>query len=264
MDYEKKEPLISIENVSLKFGDKVILRDVNAKIHNIVRPDQVQGQVVCFLGPSGIGKTQLSRIICGLQPPTSGSVTIEGRPTLKGRVGMVPQNYILFDFLTVRENFRLARSQGKKMATEMIELWKEFGLDDHLDKYPKQLSGGQRQRVSIVRQLLVGHQTIVMDEPFSGLDILMKKKACTAITQAANLHENNTIIVVTHDVTEGMSIADTVWLMGKDRGSEGARIVEEYDLASLGLCWRPDLLHDPKFQEKVIEVKERFLEVAQN
>lgn len=267
MQYEKKEVLIDIKNVTLGFdvGDyhKVILRDVSAEIRNITRPDCVQGQVVCFLGPSGIGKTQLSRVIAGLQAPTSGSVTLEGKPTKAGNVGMVPQNYILFDFLTVRDNFKLAFRMGRE-TTPYGPLIDAFDLKPHMDKYPRQLSGGQKQRVSIVRQLLVGNSFIVMDEPFSGLDILMKQRACELITQAANLDERNTIIVVTHDVTEGMSIADTVWLMGRDPNVEGARIVAEYDLASEDLCWHPDILHEPRFAQKVLEVKERFLEVAKN
>ena len=81
-----------------------------------------------------------------------------------------------------------------------------------------------------------------------GLDLVMKQKACRLITQAANLNELNTIIVVTHDVTEGMSIADTVWLMGREKGIEGARILEEIDLAAKGLCWRPDIQQEEGFQ----------------
>lgn len=270
MDYSKGEVLISIRNVSLKFGEKLILRDVNADIHNICRPDSVQGQVVCFLGPSGIGKTQLSRIVAGLQVPTTGSVILEdGDLTSAGKVGMVPQNYLVFDFLTVNENFKVATRQGHPSPHAMDwdrgeELVTYFGLKDHLDKYPSQLSGGQRQRVAICRQLLCDHRTIVMDEPFSGLDPLMKQKACRVITQAANLHEKNTIIVVTHDIIEGMSIADTVWLMGREKDQDGAKIVETYDLAKEGLCWREDIIHEKSFLENVAEVKDRFLEIASN
>lgn len=261
MEYSVGEVLISIRDVSLKFGDKLILRDVNADIHNIHRPDAVQGQVVCFLGPSGIGKTQLSRIVAGLQDPTTGSVLLnDGVPTAPGAVGMVPQNYLVFDFFTVRENFQAA-ARNKIFRGDLTH---EFGLEPHLDKFPSQLSGGQRQRVAICRQLLCDHRTIVMDEPFSGLDPLMKQKACRVITQAANLNEHNTIIVVTHDIIEGMSIADTVWLMGRDKGVEGAHIIQTYDLAKEGLCWREDIIHEPKFLEKVAEVKDRFLEIANN
>lgn len=265
--YEKKEILVEIKDVDLTLGNNEILRGVNATIHNIVRPDCIQGQVVCFLGPSGIGKTQLSRVIAGLQPPTHGEVLLNGAVTRRGRVGMVPQTSTLFEFATLRENLAIAARQGGDIGNDSIkvrELLDTFGLREHLDKYPKQLSGGQRQRVAIVRQLVCDHRFILMDEPFSGLDLNMKQKACRMITQAANLNELNTIIVVTHDVTEGMSIADTVWLMARNVDNKGARIVSEYDLASKGLCWRPDILHEPQFQQLVMEVKEKFLEIASN
>ena len=264
LSYEKKEVLVSIKDISLKFGNKTILQNVNAEIHNIVRPDKIQGQVVCFLGPSGIGKTQLSRIIAGLQPPTSGSVSVDSRPTHKGRVGVVSQTSTLFEFATLGENLKIAAAQGKTSLDRVKELVLAFELELHYEKYPTQLSGGQRQRAAIVRQLVAGHQTILMDEPFSGLDLKMKQQACRMITEAANLDEKNTIIVVTHDVTEGMSIADTVWLMGKDGIHEGAGIIEQYDLAAMGLCWTDELLHEPNFQQMVVEVKRRFLEIAAN
>lgn len=263
MIYEKAETLIAVEGVSLTYGDRLILRDVNATIQNITRPDAVQGQVVCFLGPSGIGKTQLSRIIAGLQAPTTGRVLLNGQPTRKGLVGMVPQTYTLFDFATVRENLAIARRQGGTHVDAEARYVEVFGLTGFLDLYPAQLSGGTKQRVAIVRQLLCAEHFILMDEPFSGLDLVMKQRACELITQVANLHELNTIIVVTHDVTEGMSIADTVWLMGREPGQPGSHIVEQYDLAADGLCWRPDITRDPAFLIKVADVKKRFLEVAQ-
>lgn len=263
MIYEKKETLVSIDHVSLTLGNRVILRDVCAEVKNIIRPDHVQGQVVCFLGPSGIGKTQLSRIIAGLSPSTSGRVLINGKPTVKGLVGMVPQTSTLFEFMTVDQNLATAQAYGKKSTIATVDYISQFGLTQYLPLYPAQLSGGTRQRVAIVRQLLCSEHFILMDEPFSGLDLMMKQRACALITQVSNLNESNTIICVTHDVTEGMSIADTVWLMGREPGVEGAKILKEYDLASEGLCWRPDLIHDPAFIAKVAEVKETFLEIAQ-
>jgi ABC-type nitrate/sulfonate/bicarbonate transport system ATPase subunit len=260
--HTKHEVLIDVSKVGLSFGDRVILRDVNAQIQNIMRPDCVQGQVVCFLGPSGIGKTQLSRIIAGLQAPTTGQVTLNGTPTAKGRVGMVPQQYTLFDFATVKSNLDIARKQGGTTAEQEAFYVNQFGLKDYLTMYPCQLSGGTRQRVAIVRQLLCAEHFIVMDEPFSGLDLVMKERACALITQVANLHELNTIIVVTHDVTEGMSIADTVWLMGREAGKPGATIVEQYDLASEGLCWHPHITQRSEFIDRVMLVKQRFLGVA--
>lgn len=285
-----KEVLLDIQGVNLSFGTKVVLRDVDAQIVNLERPDTVQGQVICFLGPSGIGKTQLSRIIAGLQKPTSGRVLLpsgqaydengtpvhRGTPgalyhadveTFAGKVGMVAQNYWLPEYLTVDAHLWLAGKQGGLTAAQCQEKHNTFvelfGLGDYLKMYPKDLSGGTRQRVAIARQMMcVGHY-LVMDEPFSGLDPIMKAKASEAITTLASLDTLNTIIVVTHDISEGMSVADTVWMMGYESAPSGgflpgARLLEQIDLAAEGLCWRPDIQSDPRFLELVGTVKARF------
>ena len=277
--------LVKIENVGLTFGDKEILRNVNATVTDVTRPGVEQGQVVCFLGPSGIGKTQLSRIIAGLQTPSYGTVSVlqdiaKGeaalRPTRPGVVCMVPQHYPLFDFLTIKDNLRAAGKAGGLTAHEIDlkihEFNLVFGLNEHLKKWPKEVSGGTRQRVAIARQLMCPGHLIMMDEPFSGLDPVMKARTTELIQRVATLHTYNTIIVVTHDVTEGLSCADEVWLMGLEPTGEevnafngrrpvfrpGARIVEHYDLAALGFAWRPDITHDRAFQEFVTTVKDRF------
>lgn len=263
--YTRNETVLCVEHVSLAYGDRLILRDVNVEVKNIVRPDCSQGQVICFLGPSGIGKTQLSRVIAGLQRPTEGQVTLlNGKPVERGAVGMVPQNYLLFEFATVSENLHIAMKQSARPRhiEQFNDYVAKFELEKYLSYYPKQLSGGTRQRVAIVRQLLCSDHFIVMDEPFSGLDPIMKRRACEVITQVANLDELNTIIIVTHDVTEGMSVADTVWLMGREAGQPGARILTEYDLAERGLCWDPELIHNPEFLKLVAEVKDRFQELV--
>lgn len=266
--YSVGETLLKIDRVSLSYGTHQILSDVCAEVKDLTRPDCVQGQVVCFLGPSGIGKTQLGRVIAGLQAPTSGTVTLEnGKPVHCGDVGMVPQNYPLFAFTTVRQNLLIA---GKQAGLSAAAAWEKargyidtLGLWPYVDFYPKDLSGGTRQRVAIVRQLLSAGHLLIMDEPFSGLDLVMKQRACDLITHVANLDERNTIIVVTHDVTEGMSVADTVWLMGRRAPGAGATILERFDLAAQGLCWHPDLTRDAAFLEAVRYVKDRFLAIAE-
>jgi len=258
------ETLLSLDNVNLTLGGKIILRDVCAKIQNIPG----HGQVVGFLGPSGIGKTQLSRVIAGLQEPTSGTVTIgiDNKPVRAGLVGMVPQNYIMFKWATVIQNLLIAGKQGglspkdaKDKATSLLE---RFGLAGDADKYPKALSGGMRQRAAIIRQLMCSEHFIIMDEPFSGLDLIMKARACKLITEIAELDDLNTIIVVTHDVTEAVTISDHIWMLGHEHGSDGyipgARLVENYDLAAMGLAWQPDIQTKPQFLQFVAELKQRF------
>lgn len=277
--YVKTDVLLKVDHVSLKFkvgdGERIILRDVCADISDIVRPDGVTGQVVCFLGPSGIGKTQLSRVMAGLQKPSGGGVYVdqghmavagvripEMLPVHKGLVGMVPQNYTVFEFATVHENFTIAgkmagltEAQSDEKSRGFIE---EFGLEKYMNMYPAALSGGTRQRVAIVQQLMCSDHFLIMDEPFSGLDPVMKSKACELITQVANRDELNTIVLVTHDVTEGMSVADTIWLMGREAGLPGARVVRQIDLADMDLCWHPDIQQEPRFQSLVADVKASF------
>lgn len=271
--YAKGNVLLAVDHVTLRYGDRLILNDVCAEIRDITRPDCVQGQVVCFLGPSGIGKTQLSRVIAGLQTPTEGRVLVPDpvswpvglMPVRKGMVGMVPQTYPLFEFATVRDNLLLAGRQGlvsiSAADVKAQQLSVAFGLQQFCDLYPRQLSGGTRQRVAIARQLMCAGHFIVMDEPFSGLDLINKQRACEVITHVANLDELNTIIVVTHDVTEGLGIADTVWLMGPAPGG-GATLVEQYDMAAEDLCWHPELQQEPRFQRFVADVKARFRALA--
>lgn len=267
--YQKVETILSIENINLSFSGRQILRDVCATVNNITRPDTIQGQVIGFLGPSGIGKTQLARVVAGLQKPTSGRVLIgeAQKEASKGLVGMVAQSYTLFPWSTVRGNLSIAGMQSGMAPAEFQEkrrqLVAEFELEKYLDMYPSALSGGTRQRVAIIQQLLCSSHFIIMDEPFSGLDLIMKARACELITKVANLDDLNTIIVVTHDVTEAASISDTLWLMGREMDPQGnplpgARMVECYDLAERDLCWHPDITRRPDFLSFVSEVKDRF------
>jgi ABC-type nitrate/sulfonate/bicarbonate transport system ATPase subunit len=261
--------LLKIEDVSLEYDGRPILKHVTAEIRDIIRADCTQGQVVGFLGPSGIGKTQLFRIIAGLNRPTSGRVSINGtdRPVMPGEVGVVAQDYPLFEHRTVLSNLLLAANQKEKddkVAREKVmQYLNEFELIDKARLYPVQLSGGQRQRCAIIQQILCSDHFLLMDEPFSGLDLLMLEKTTALIQKVANMDELNTIIVVTHDVTAAASVADHLWLMGRDHDAQGnplpgSHIVETYDLIERDLCWHPEIITHPKFVDFVREVKDRF------
>lgn len=263
------ETLLKIDHVSLSYGDKVILRDVNAEICDIIREGRTQGQVVGFLGPSGIGKTQLFRIVAGLNKPTSGRVLVNSTltPVQAGMVGVVAQNYPLFENRTIFSNLTLAAKQMDKNSDSaherVLKYLRRLDMLDQAQLYPAQISGGQRQRIAIAQQLLCSEHFLLMDEPFSGLDLVMEAKVCELINEIACLDELNTIIVVTHDVTAAATVADHLWLMGRDRADSGnvipgARIQETYDLIERDLCWHPELTNSPKFLEFVREVKERF------
>lgn len=268
--YTKQQTLLKIEGIKLSFGSKVILNDVNAEVKDIERDDMsTQGQVVCFLGASGIGKTRLARLIACLDEPTAGTITLaNGIPTKAGLVGFVQQNYPLFSYMTAMENLLVAAKMNKNHleADGIVNLAKycdQLSISDAtLKLYPKQLSGGQRQRVAIIRQLLCSEHLLILDEPFSGLDIKAKQQACKLISDVAALDTLNTIIIITHDVTEGLSVADQAWLMGITEGKPGASIVKDYDLAAMGFAWQPDIQHRADFMEFVRQVKDQFLAVA--
>jgi ABC-type nitrate/sulfonate/bicarbonate transport system ATPase subunit len=273
MQHDVGSVLVSVKDVSLSFEDKrtgqkkQILRPINAEVRDIVRPGCVTGQVVGVLGPSGVGKTMFSRIMAGLQTPTTGSVTVEGKPVTAGLVGMVAQNYPLFEWRTVRGNLTVSLEHSgltkAGRADRVKEYLERFGMSDKGDLYPSQLSGGQKQRVAIIRQLLCSEHYVVMDEPFTGLDPPNKDKVADLIVQVANLDERNTIFVVAHDIPALVTISDTLWLFGRDRDehgqpTQGAYVKKTYDLAERDLCWTPGISRTRPFMDFCLEVRGEF------
>lgn len=260
--YKKGNVILKAENINLKY-DRQILRDVNFEIQDIHRPNMQQGQVVSLLGRSGIGKTQLFKIISGLIKPNSGVIRIDNdlHPVVAGEVGIVPQNYVLFNHRTIHENLRLGlRSSVDKVAEKdknnlIDDYAKRFGLKDHLKKYPMQLSGGQRQRVSIIQQILTGNKFILLDEPFSGLDPLVKDKVLELLVTISTLNEMNTLIIVSHDIENSLAISDTVFILSNQDHKEGATITDTIDLIEMGLSWNKDIKENKNFQELVAQMK---------
>ncbi|HKV13040.1 MAG TPA: ATP-binding cassette domain-containing protein [Thermoanaerobaculia bacterium] len=267
--YETKSTILKAENVNVVKGGVQILRDVNLEIKDIVRPDTVAGQVVGLLGPSGIGKTSLFRVLAGLEVPTSGRVLIgeEGRPVQRGMVGVVAQNYPLFAHRTVLGNLTVAgrraglsRAAAKEKAMGFL---KRFNMEDRANVYPPQLSGGQRQRVAIAQQFMCSEHFLLLDEPFSGLDPMAIDRVCELLSEVACMHEMNTIVVVTHDIAAALEVADTIWLMGRDRDEKGqiipgAKIQESYNLIERGLAWRDGIATTPEFMLVMREIRARF------
>lgn len=263
MEYSKNEALLQAQKVNLSFGDKVVLRDINFTIRNIVRPNMNQGQVVSLIGKSGCGKTQLLRILGGLNEPTSGQVVVSVDNTLKvvksGDMGLVPQDYYLFEWRKIKEILNISVSKNKLITKDqrkdLVDHYVgEFGLLEHLDKYPRQLSGGQRQRVSITQQLLNGNKFLLMDEPFSGLDSLMIDKTTQLINRVSTSDELQTIFIVSHDLSNSVAISDTVVVLSNKDGN-GSTVIEEIDLIEMGLAWDPDIKRKPAFQDLLSHIK---------
>ncbi len=286
--HTREGTLLGIEDVHVTLGGRLILKGVSATVENIVRMDVKQGQVIGLVGPSGAGKTTLFRVIGGFLTADSGQVLVRKHgiesdpaydslgdrdklvPVQKGMVGVVTQSYRVFRHLTVLGNLvRAGRKAGltKAEATDKAKaLLDRFGILDIQDRWPMstQISGGQRQRVAIIQQIMVGHQTICMDEPFSGLDPRQKKNVMKWISELTSIDELLTFIVVTHDIGAAVAVSDHLWLMGKDhdpvsgKALDGARILSIYDLISMGLAWNENIQSMPEFRDLVNQVTERF------
>jgi len=266
---EYRGTLLRATGVSLTIGNSAILRDLNLEIRDVYRPGYITGQIVGLLGPSGIGKTRLFRILSGMDRPDTGEVLVGEKcvPVERGMVGVVAQNYPLFEHRTVAGNLELAaRAAGlsRSAAAEKAAAYlKRFGLEDRAGLYPCQLSGGQRQRVAIAQQFLCSEHFVLMDEPFSGLDLMAVEQVCQMIAEVANSDELNTVIVVTHDIPAAVAVADTLWLLGRDRDENdriipGAKVKKTYNLAEMGLAWQQGVATTKEFGEVVREIRGVF------
>jgi len=271
--YKKGELLLEAKDLSLSYGDKCILQDINFSIHDIVRPGLQQGQVVSLIGRSGIGKTQLFRLLSGLQQPSSGVLNIRGkwektsgggascmRPVRAGDMGVIFQNYYQFGWRTVRQSLMLAARQNKSLAGQeedaMNRYTAQFDLSGVLSHYPSQLSGGQQQRVSICQQLLKGADFLLLDEPFSGLDVCVLDKVVELLLQVSLSDEFKTLIIVSHDIPTAVGISDTVFILGKKPGQAGSTIVQSIDLIERDLAWKDNVRVEQRFLDTIREIKE--------
>src|SRR5581483_10160377 len=255
--------LLQLQDVGKEFpmndGSKLVcLKGLSLTIHDI----ENKPQIVSLLGPSGAGKTTALRIIAALDKPTSGSVMItngqpgEMRSVRVGDVGVVFQRYPLFDDLNVLNNLVVPAMRSGMKANDAKEkalrYLADFGLEKHGEAWPVQLSGGQRQRVAILQQLMQDRHFIILDEPFSGLDPVNIMSVIKLIATIANQHTLNTFIIITHDITSALIISDHVYLLGRERDTEGnhiagSKVMKEYDLISEGLAYHPDIEDIPRF-----------------
>lgn len=262
------ETLLKVSGLNKSRGGVPILRDLTLEIKDLHRVGYTQGQIIGLLGPSGVGKTTLFRLLAGLEEPDSGTLRAEqGRPIRRGTVGVVAQNYPLFAHRTVLGNLVVAARQAGLSArlarTQAEALLERFGIAEQARKYPAQLSGGQRQRVAIAQQLLCSDHLLLMDEPFSGLDMLAAQRVTQLIQEAAQTDERKTFLLVTHDISAALQVADTILLLGRDRDAEGnavpgARIQASYNLIERDICWRNGVTTTPEFLTLLEEIRAMF------
>lgn len=203
---------LSFENVGRRYGDAIALDDVSLAI--------APGEVVCLLGPSGCGKTTLLRLAAGIERPTSGRVLINGqevagpsrfKPPEERSVGFMFQDFALFPHLTILQNvsFGLKALPRKDAEREARAMLTRVGLASMSDAYPHILSGGQQQRVALARAIVPRPAVILMDEPFSGLDVQLRD-SMQEETIALLRETRATAVIVTHHPEEAMRLADRI------------------------------------------------------
>ncbi len=204
---------IQLEHVSRQWGDRYAVRDISFAA--------APGSFVVLLGPSGCGKSTTLRLIAGLDRPQAGRILIGGTdvtglPPAKRRIAMVFQSYALFPHLDVAENILFGvkvRGEPKEQhGPRLARVAELLGLTGLLDRKPGQLSGGQQQRVALGRAIIAEHPVCLMDEPLSNLDAQLRQEMRREI-RALQRKLGVTMIYVTHDQTEAMSMADQVILM---------------------------------------------------
>ena len=179
-----------------------------------------RGEFVALLGPSGCGKTTLLRLVAGFETPDAGTIRIHGRDVTRvaaerRAVGMVFQDYALFPHLTVAENvgFGLPRARRAERVQEALRLVNLHCLDE---RYPHELSGGQQQRVALARALAPEPEVILLDEPWSSIDPLLRGAMRDELARILR-RAGTTVLLVTHDQEEALALADRVALMRDGR-----------------------------------------------
>ena len=206
---------IRFEDITKKFGDKIILDRLNLSIED--------GSFTVMIGPSGCGKTTLLRIIAGIGPQTSGKVYLDGEdisglPPAKRNVAMVVQNYASYPTMTVQEHIEFGLKNNKVPKGERERLVKEIseivGIGDLLNRKPSTLSGGQRQRIALARAMVKKPKVFLMDEPLSNLDAKLRVSMRTELIELHN-RLKTTFVYVTHDQTEAMSMGTKIILMNR-------------------------------------------------
>ncbi|GIW70764.1 MAG: sugar ABC transporter ATP-binding protein [Planctomycetota bacterium] len=219
---------VALRGIAKRFGAAEVLAGIELEI--------AAGELVVLLGRSGCGKSTLLRIVCGLEEPSAGEVWIGGREVTaleprERNLAMVFQSYALYPHMTVRDNIafplrirRVAKAERERRVREVAAL---LGLEQLLDRRPAQLSGGQRQRVAIARALVRQPPLYLFDEPLSNLDAALRTRM-RAELRALHARLGATMLYVTHDQIEAMTLADRIVVLEAGRIQQVGRPEEIY------------------------------------
>ncbi|MGA9411723.1 MAG: sn-glycerol-3-phosphate ABC transporter ATP-binding protein UgpC [Roseobacter sp.] len=222
---------LTLTDVGKAYGGTVeVLKNINLDIET--------GELIVFVGPSGCGKSTLLRMIAGLEKITAGELQIDGQrmndvPPAQRGIAMVFQSYALYPHMTVRDNMAFALKLAKKSKDEIdaavSRAAKVLQLDDYLDRLPKALSGGQRQRVAIGRSIVRDPKVYLFDEPLSNLDASLRVATRIEIAQLKESMPNSTMIYVTHDQVEAMTLATRIVVLANKGIAQVGTPLELYE-----------------------------------
>ena len=221
---------LTLSNVEKSYGEVKVLSNINLDIKT--------GELIVFVGPSGCGKSTLLRMIAGLEKISGGEFSIDGVrmnevPPAQRGIAMVFQSYALYPHMTVRDNMSFALKIAKKTAAEIeaavAKAAKILQLEPYLDRLPKALSGGQRQRVAIGRSIVRDPKVYLFDEPLSNLDAALRVATRIEIAQLKESMPNSTMIYVTHDQVEAMTLASRIVVLAGGGISQVGTPLELYE-----------------------------------
>jgi multiple sugar transport system ATP-binding protein len=205
---------LQLKDIHKSFGNFEVIKGVSLEVQS--------GEFMVFVGPSGCGKSTLLRLISGLEDITSGTLSFDGKvvngltPSKRG-IAMVFQSYALYPHMTVYENMafgmQLAKASKEEMHKRILQAAELLQISPYLDRLPKQLSGGQRQRVAIGRAIVRDPKVFLFDEPLSNLDAALRVQTRIEIAKLHHDMHNTTMIYVTHDQVEAMTLADRICVL---------------------------------------------------
>ncbi len=206
--------ILELKNIGLTYysknGETTALENVNFSVKS--------GEFISIVGPSGCGKTSILSLISGLLKPTEGEIILN----TKTSPGYMFQKDHLFEWRTILKNtyigLEIKKQNTKKDKLRTQTLLKKYGLWEFKDKYPRQLSGGMRQRVALIRTLALSPELLLLDEAFSALDFQNRLKVCDDVKRILQ-EEKTTAILVTHDITEAISLSDKIIVLSKKPGT---------------------------------------------